>query len=95
MKLIKSNLPIKMELDTGASLSLLNQQTYDKIANLQLQPTDVQTYTREVLQILGEAKVTCTVNYGEQTTISGICCQGKWAKSTGKRLAKQSQSLHR
>ena len=56
-----------MELDTGASLSLLNQQTYDKIANLQLQPTDVQTYTREVLQILGEAKVTCTVNYGEQT----------------------------
>ena len=56
-----------MELDTGASLSLLNQQTYDKIANLQLQPTDVQTYTREVLQILGEAKVTCTVNYSEQT----------------------------
>ena len=56
-----------MELDTGASLSLLNQQTYDKIANLQLPPTDVQTYTREVLQILGEAKVTRTVNYGEQT----------------------------
>ena len=62
-----NNLPVQMELDTGASLSLLNKQTYDKIPNLQLQPTDVQlkTCTGEVLQILGEAKV--TVNYGEQT----------------------------
>ena len=56
-----------MELDTGASLLLVNKQTYDKITNLQLQPTDVQAYTGEVLQILGEAKVTCVVNYGEQT----------------------------
>ena len=56
-----------MELDTGASLSLVNKQTYDKITNLQLQPTDVQAYTGEVLQILGEAKVICIVNYGEQT----------------------------
>ena len=54
-------------MDTGASLSLVNKQTYDKIINLQLQPTDVQAYTGEVLQILGEAKVTCIVNYGEQT----------------------------
>ena len=55
-----SNLPIQMELDTGASLLLVNK-------HLQLQPTDVQAYTGEVLQILGEAKVTCVVNYGEQT----------------------------
>ena len=66
VELTVNNLPVQMELDTGASLSLLNKQTYDKIPNLQLQPTDIQlkTYT-EVLQILGEAKV--TVNYGEQT----------------------------
>ena len=46
-----------MELDTGASLSLLNKATYEKIPGLQ--PTDVQlkTYTGEVVQILGEAKV--------------------------------------
>ena len=58
--------PVRMELDTGASLSLLNKNTYEKIPSLQLQPTDVQlkTYTGEVVQILGEAKV--TVNYGEQ-----------------------------
>ena len=62
-----NNLPVQMDLDTGASLSLLNKQTYDKISNLQLRPTDVQvkTYTGEVLQILGEAKV--MLNYGEQT----------------------------
>ena len=67
LKITVNDLPIQMELDTGASLSLLNQQTYKKVPNLQLQPTDVQlkTYTGEVVQILGEAKV--TVNYGEQT----------------------------
>ena len=67
VELTVNYLPVQMELDTGASLSLLNKQTYDKIPNLQLQPTDVQlkTYTGEVLQILGEAKV--TVSYGEQT----------------------------
>ena len=55
-----------MKLDTGASLSLLNKQAYDKIPNLQLQPTDVQlnTYTEEVLQILREVVM---VNYDEQT----------------------------
>ena len=41
VELTVNNLPVQMELDTGASLSLLNQQTYDKILNLQLQPTDV------------------------------------------------------
>ena len=57
--------PVQMELDTGASLSLLSNSTYEKIPSLQLQPTDVQlkTYTGEA--VLGEAKV--TVNYGKQT----------------------------
>ena len=61
-----NNTPVQMELDTAASLSLLNKATYEKIPGLQLQSTDVQlkTYTGEVVQILGEAKV--TINYGEQ-----------------------------
>ena len=51
----------------ATSLSLLKQQKYDRISNLQLQSTDVQlkTYTGEVLQTLGKAMV--KVNYGEQT----------------------------
>ena len=34
VELTVNNLPVQMELDTGASLSLLNKQTYDKIPNL-------------------------------------------------------------
>ena len=54
--------PVQMELNTGASLSLLSKSTYEKIPSLQLQPIDVQlkTYT-EVVQILGEAQVTLVV----------------------------------
>ena len=46
-----NNAPVQMELDTGASLSLLNKANYEKISGLQLQPTDVQlkTYTGEVI----------------------------------------------
>ena len=57
-----------MELDIGASLSLLHSSAYEKIPTLQLQLTYVQlkTYTGEVVQILqGEAEV--TVNYGKHT----------------------------
>ena len=60
---------IQMELDTGASLSLINKQTFDVIADhshITLRTTDVhlKTYTGEALEILGEAEV--TVNYGEE-----------------------------
>ena len=67
VEVIMNNSPIQMELDTGASLSLLCKRTYEKIPGLQLQPTDVQlkTYTGEVVQVLGEAKA--TVSYGKQT----------------------------
>ena len=62
--------PIQMELDTGASLSLLNKQTFDIIANKNhttLKTTDVhlKTYTGETVEILGSAEL--EVTYGEQT----------------------------
>ena len=65
MEVTINGTPVQMELDTGASLSLLSKSTYEQIPSLQLQPTDVQlkTYTGEVVQILGEVKV--TVNYGK------------------------------
>ena len=61
--------PIKMELDTGASLSLINKHTFDVItdhSHTDLRTTDVhlKTYTGEALEILGEAEV--MVNYGEE-----------------------------
>ena len=80
MEVTINGTPVQMELDTGASLSLLSKSTYEQIPSLQLQPTDVQLkmYTGEVVQILGEVKV--TVNYGkhkQQLVTSGVCCQWK------------------
>ena len=59
-----------MELDTGVSLSLLNKQTFDIIANKNytiFKTTDVhlKTYTGKTVEILGAAEL--TVTYGEQT----------------------------
>ena len=81
MEVTINGTPVQMELDTGAPLSLLSKSTYEQIPSLQLQPTDVQLkmYTGEVVQILGEVKV--TVNYGkhkQQLVTSGVCCQWKW-----------------
>ena len=65
-----NQIPVEMEVDTGASLSLINKATYDLISRQShtqaLQKTDVQlkTYTGEAVCILGTAKV--QVNYGEQ-----------------------------
>ena len=62
---------VEMEVDTGASSSLINKATYDLISRQShtqaLQKTDVQlkTYTGEAVCILGKVKV--EVNYGEQT----------------------------
>ena len=65
VEVIINGTPVQMELDTGASLSLLSKSTYEQIPSLKLQPTFVQlkAYTGEVVQILGEANV--TVNYGK------------------------------
>ena len=51
---------ITMEVDTGASLTLLNESTYSRIAtNQELKPTTVKksTYTGELLPVLGSIDV--------------------------------------
>jgi len=66
-----NQVPVEMEVDTGASLSLINKATYDRICSRShtqaLQKTDVhlKTYTGEALCILGTAKI--QVKYGEIT----------------------------
>ena len=53
----------EMEVDTGASVSLINKLTYDFIASqyhiqpLQKSDVKLKTYTDELDGILGEAKV--------------------------------------
>ena len=58
---------IEMELDTGASLSLISEEVKDKyLPHVPLQPTHIrlQTYTAQSIKVLGKCQV--TVKYGVQ-----------------------------
>ena len=64
-----NGVPLDMELDTGASLTQLNESTYKAIthdASSGLQPSDAQllTYTGQLVEILGTTTV--QAKYGEQ-----------------------------
>ena len=61
--------PLKMEVDTGAAVSIISNKTRNSIPNLQnltLQPTEIKlrTYTGEIIQVMGELLV--TVEYQDQ-----------------------------
>ena len=59
-----------MELDTGATLSLVSEKTYHSLFSPDAAPqskaskAELKTYTREVLSILGT--ITVTVSYKDQ-----------------------------
>ena len=65
-----NNVPVKMELDTGASVSVINEPTYRSIQEqtsaLPLQPTEtkLRTYTGDSIQVLGMVNI--KVRYGER-----------------------------
>ena len=64
-----NGIPLDMELDTGASLTLVNKSTYKAItrdASTGLQPSDAQlwTYTDQLVEIMGTTTV--QAKYGEQ-----------------------------
>lgn len=69
LDVILNDVPIKMEMDTGASLSVLNETTYQQIKAqtfaAPLQPTrcKLRTYTGENIQVLGTTEM--KVLYGE------------------------------
>lgn len=60
-----NGVPIKMELDTGASLSVINEATYQQLQAPPLRPSEckLRTYTGENIQVLGISEV--KVQYGE------------------------------
>ena len=64
-----NSVPINMELDTGASLSVITHSTYQEIKDSSyiepLQPTTVRlrTYTGETIRVLGQVPV--KVRYGQ------------------------------
>ena len=59
--------PVKMELDTGASVSVLNEATYRGLQqSIPLQPAagQLRTYTGDCIQVLGVTEI--KVRYGER-----------------------------
>jgi len=59
--------PLSMELDTGASVTLVLEQTFQRLFGEQaLDPTSIQlrTYSGEAIQVLGQ--VTVKVSYKQQ-----------------------------
>ena len=55
-----NNVPVKMELDTGAAVSVISETTYNRIRGKSpLQPADIRlrTYTGDQIRVLGSAKV--------------------------------------
>ena len=64
------NAPLEMEIDTGASISLISQDTYTKLWSTQQRPElkpstqKLRTYTGEQLEVQGY--LTVDVTYGDQ-----------------------------
>ena len=54
-----NNVGVVMELDTGASLTIMSEKIQQKMPNLELQPSIVtlKTYSGEQLKVLGQAQV--------------------------------------
>ena len=81
-----NNSTVPMEVDTGASLSLINETIYSQIAsNSPLKPTTTQlsTYTGEHLPILGTADV--KVEYNSQSAeLSVIVVKGSGPNLLGR-----------
>ena len=63
LKVSLNNVPVDMELDTEASLSVLNQNTYKflhdqgKISHLNSPGVQLRTYTGQTIRVLGTAEV--------------------------------------
>ncbi len=70
--IIINGIPVDMKLDTGASVSILSEETYQTITGqsdaepLQESTLRLTTYTGECIPVLGRASV--AVRYGEGGT---------------------------
>ncbi len=78
MKQEVEGMPFEMELDTGAAVSLISTETYDRILkHLPLCSTDIvlQTYTEQTLR--PEGVIDVHENMGKQTAVFHcMLCRG-------------------
>ncbi len=77
--LIRTGIPIAMELGTGASVSIMSEQTYRKVtAQTPLQNSEVtlSTYTGGDIPVLGKASVKVD-HAGKEQVLAFRWCKGK------------------
>ena len=71
---------LPMEVDTGASLTLISKTTFDRLwdariaPNLQSTSSKLQTYTREDIEVLGDH-----ILPGAVPATAATCSRRKWS----------------
>uniref|UniRef100_A0A1X7VSI5 CCHC-type domain-containing protein n=1 Tax=Amphimedon queenslandica TaxID=400682 RepID=A0A1X7VSI5_AMPQE len=87
VKVFISGVSIKMELDTGVSVSLMGEDTYclikDSASLLQQSSVRLHTYTGEGIKVIGAIDVT-VVHNGQQMTLPLIVMKGKGPPRLGR-----------
>ena len=93
---------IRMEIDTGASLSLVSEATFKQLwPGRTLEPSTVRlkTYTGEVLKVLGSAQVHVTCSKGQEADLPLIVLQTEGPSLLGRNwlqnLRLDWQQIHR
>ena len=90
MKLLINSIPVPMELDTGASVSLVSEQTWRRqLQKISLQNSDTTlgTYTGEGIKVLGQVMV--KVESGNQVAklpLLVVPGNGEWPLTIWKKL---------
>ena len=86
IKLIVNGQPLQMELDTGASVSLISEQEYNQWCDapaLEKSPVILRTYTGENLSILGTITVIATYN-SQTNTLPLLVVKGEGPNLMGR-----------
>ena len=84
---------LQMELDTGAAVSVMSEQTYKTVWNAEkappIEPAQVQlhVYTGDTIHVLGVAKVTVIHMNQSKELPCTTDCEGGWADLAGQGLA--------
>ena len=84
INVVINGVPISMELDTGASLSVISESTHDQINKVSLTPivkstVELKTYLGESIHIIG--KISVLVKYKEfhRQSLATPCDKGSWS----------------
>ena len=69
--------PLQMELDTGAAVTLMSEQTYRTMfpdTPLQETKTTLKMYSREPLKVMGQRDVRVVIAGGNSEITTHCCC---------------------